>query len=339
MKSKLLLFSLLFISALVSAQTRDVSGTVTDKSDGSGIAGANITVKGTSTGTATDANGKFSLKIANDVTTLIVSFIGYETQEVNITGLSTINVSLDPGSNQLEEVVISSGRGSQRTITDTPLPIDNIAAADLKTSGQISFDKALQYRVPSFNTVNTPVNDATSLFDPYEIRGLGPSRTLILINGKRKNLTSLVYTQTGPGRGETGADLSAIPTDAIKRVEILRDGASAQYGSDAIAGVMNIILKDRYDATSVSLTSGSTVNYGGFQYGLNYNSGANFGKNGFVNYHMSFNRQEAAIRKDKIDGASDARDLTKGGSAEIAQVEKYLQKYPDVTVSEISIPG
>ena len=329
MKCKLLLLLLFLASSLAIAQTRDVSGTVSDKSDGSPIAGANITLKGTSIGTATDADGKFSLKVASDANTLIISFIGYETQEVNISGLSTVAISLGAGSNQLEEVVVSVGRGSQRTITDTPLPIDNLTVADLKTTGQVSFDKALQYRVPSFNTVNTPVNDATSLFDPYEIRNLGPSRTLILINGKRKNLTSLVYTQTGPGRGETGADLSAIPTDAIKNVEILRDGASAQYGSDAIAGVMNIILKDHYDATSVSLTTGSTLNYGGFQYGLNYNSGANFGKKGFINYHMSFNRQEAAIRKDKIDALSDARDLTDGGAVAIAQVQKYLQKYPD----------
>ena len=329
MKSKLLLFSFLFISALVSAQTRDVSGTVTDKSDGSAIAGANITVKGTSIGTATDANGKFSLKVANDVTTLIVSFIGYETQEVNITGLNTITINLDASANQLEEVVISTGRGSQRTITDTPLPIDNFAASDLKTTGQISFDKALQYRVPSFNTVNTPVNDATSLFDPYEIRNLGPSRTLILVNGKRKNLTSLVYTQTSPGRGETGADLSAIPVDAIKRVEVLRDGASAQYGSDAIAGVVNIILKDRYDATSVTVNTGSTLKYGGANYGVNYNSGANIGSKGFINYHMSFNHSDAAIRKDKIDAASDARDLTNNSATSIAQVQKYLQRFPD----------
>lgn len=329
MKGKILLLSFILLSTILCAQTRDVSGTVTDKSDGSAIAGANVTVKGTATGTATDADGKFSLKVSNEVTTLIVSFIGYETQEVNITGLSTINISLDASASQLEEVVISTGRGSQRTITDTPLPIDNFVAADLQTTGQVSFDKALQYRVPSFNTVNTPVNDASSLFDPYEIRNLGPSRTLILINGKRKNLTSLVYTQTGPGRGETGADLSAIPTDAIKSVEILRDGASAQYGSDAIAGVMNIILKDKYDATSLSLTSGSTFNYGGFQYGINFNSGSNFGKNGFINYHISFNRQEAAIRKDKIDALSDARDLTDNSATSVSQVQKFLQRFPD----------
>lgn len=329
MKSKLLLFSFLLIGALASAQTRDVSGTVTDKSDGTAIAGANISIKGTSVGTATDASGKFSIKVANDATTLIVSFIGYVPQEVAITTSSFVTVSLEASASQLEEVVISTGRGSQRTITDTPLPIDNFTVADLQTTGQVSFDKALQYRVPSFNTVNTPVNDATSLFDPYELRNLGPSRTLILINGKRKNLTSLVYTQTGPGRGETGADLSAIPTDAIKSVEILRDGASAQYGSDAIAGVINIILKDNYDGTTVSLTSGSTLNYGGFQYGLNYNSGASFGKKGFINYHISFNRQEDAIRKDKIDALSDARDLTDNSAFSIAQVQKYLQRFPD----------
>ncbi len=326
-----LLFILLFLCGhYLNAQIRTISGTVTDKTDGSTITGANIVIKGSSTGTATDADGRFTLGVPTDAKVLVVSFIGYITQEVPLTESNNLSISLEGSSNQLEEVVVSVGRGSQRTITDTPLPIDNITFSDLQTSGQVSFDKALQYRVPSFNTVNTPVNDATSLFDPYEIRNLGPSRTLILINGKRKNLTSLVYTQTGPGRGETGADLSAIPTDAIKRVEILRDGASAQYGSDAIAGVMNIILKDSYDATSISLTTGSTLNYGGFQYGINYNSGANFGRKGFINYHLSLNRQEAAIRKDKIDALSDARDLSWNNSpSEIAQVQSYLQQFPD----------
>src|SRR5262249_15710656 len=137
----------------------------------------------------------------------------------------------------LSGVVVATGsRASQRTFTNTTLPVDNINGVDLLTTGQLSFDKALQYRAPSFNTVNMPVHDATSLSAPYELRKLGASRTLILINGKRKNPGSLVYIQTSSGRGETETDLSAIPMEAIKRVEILRDGASAQYGSDAIAG-------------------------------------------------------------------------------------------------------
>ncbi|MCE2998027.1 MAG: TonB-dependent receptor [Cyclobacteriaceae bacterium] len=316
-------------SVAVFAQNREISGTVTDAENGSPLPGANITIKGTSIGTATDVDGKYKLSVPSNASALVVSSIGYTTQEVAVGVSNVIDIKLAAASSELDEVIVTVGRGSQRTLTDTPLPVDNFTSSELRTSGQITFDKALQYRVPSFNTVNTPVNDATSLFDPYEIRNLGPSRTLILINGKRKNLTSLVYTQTGPGRGETGADLSAIPTDAIKRVEILRDGASAQYGSDAIAGVMNIILKDNYDATSVSLTTGSTVNYGGQSYGVNYNSGANFNNKGFINYHISFNRQEAAIRKDAIDALSDARDLTNNTPTSIAQVQNYLKRFPD----------
>lgn len=319
----------LLCSVAVFAQNREISGTVTDAENGSPLPGANITVKGTSIGTATDVDGRYKLSVPSNASALVVSSIGYTTQEVALGVSNVIDIKLAAASSELDEVIVTVGRGSQRTLTDTPLPVDNFTSSELRTSGQITFDKALQYRVPSFNTVNTPVNDATSLFDPYEIRNLGPSRTLILINGKRKNLTSLVYTQTGPGRGETGADLSAIPTDAIKRVEILRDGASAQYGSDAIAGVMNIILKDNYDATSVSLTTGSTLNYGGQSYGINYNSGANFNNKGFINYHISFNRQEAAIRKDAIDALSDARDLTNNTPTSIAQVQNYLKRFPD----------
>lgn len=329
MKITLLLFVLLFSGTIALAQTRDVSGTVSDKSDGSPIAGANIIVKGSTSGTTTDANGRFTLSVPVNSNRLIVSFVGFLTQEVDITSMTNITITLEASASELEEVVVSVGRGSQRTITDTPLPIDNFTATDLRTTGQITFDKALQYRVPSFNTVNTPVNDATSLFDPYELRNLGPSRTLILINGKRKNLTSLVYTQTSPGRGETGADLTAIPTDAIKRVEILRDGASAQYGSDAIAGVMNIILKDNYDGTTVTLNTGSTLNYGGQAYSLNYNSGASLPNNGFINSHISFSHQDAAIREDKIDAASDIRDLTDGSANAINGVNNFLARFPD----------
>jgi iron complex outermembrane receptor protein len=100
---------------------------------------------------------------------------------------------------------------------------------------------------------------------------MGPSRTLILVNGKRKNVSSLLYIQTSPGRGETGADLSAIPMDAIKRVEILRDGASAQYGSDAIAGVVNVVLKDNIDYGAVNLRAGITSKGDGESYGISFN--------------------------------------------------------------------
>ena len=296
------------------------------------MAGVSVRVVPTSKGTTTDSQGDYSLKLNSGNYKVSFSFVGFKTvtKEVDIAGNDvTLNFEFDAPSTELSEVIVSVGsRSSMRTITDSPIPIDIIGAADIKNTGQISFDKALQYRVPSFNTVNTPVNDATSLLDPYEIRNMGPSRTLVLINGKRKNSSSLTYIQTSPGRGESGADISAIPTDAIKRVEILRDGASAQYGSDAIAGVMNIILKDRYDYGSVSLNTGITHKGDGQMLGLSMNNGANFGDRGFINYTIDFQRTTLANRPGKVSAEAEA-DPDLGFGAPIADVKAFLALKPD----------
>lgn len=312
----------------IQAQTKTLTGKVTDSKDGSALPGVSVVVKGSKLGTATSGTGEFTLKAPIGATTLVFSSVGYVTKEASIPASGVLAVSLDPSSSQLEEVVVSTGsRNSQRTITDSPLPINIFSTAELKTTGQTTFDKALQYRVPSFNTVNTPVNDASTLLDPYEIRNLGPSRTLILINGKRKNLSSLLYVQFSPGRGETGVDLSAIPTDAIKRVEILSDGASAQYGSDAIAGVMNVILKDKFEYSSLNVTSGITGKGDGANYGLSFNSGSNFAKNGFINYTIGFNQTENAVRSGIIDVPTEI--ATFGGDPTTdAQIVSYLKRFP-----------
>lgn len=332
MRKLLLSFVLCCFVFIVNAQNRQVTGTVTSSADGLPVPGANIAVKGSASGTVTDADGKFSLSAPADATTLVISFIGFATQEVAIPTSNTVTVVLAYSSEELQEVVVTTGRGVQRTLTDTPLPIDNITIKELASTGQPTFDRALQFKVPSFNTVMTPVNDATSLLDPYELRNMGPSRTLILINGKRKNLSSLVYTQTSPGRGETGADLSAIPQDAIKRVEILRDGASAQYGSDAIAGVMNIILKDKFDAPTLRVNAGVSSKGDGVNYSINYNSGANLGKNGFINYHISFLRQQRMVRNSTVSLAGETDPvvgLTGNDATSVANASAFLQAYPD----------
>lgn len=305
----LTLVALLFLGYQSIAQDRSVTGRVTG-SDGESLAGATVSLKGVTGGTSTDANGGFALRVPAAVTTLRFSYTGYEPLEVAIPESGVMQVVMESSSSTLGEVVISTGsRSVQRTITDSPLPIDILSAKDIVSTGQPSFDKALQYRVPSFNTVNTPVNDATSLLDPYEIRNMGPSRTLVLINGKRKNMSSLAYIQTSPGRGETGVDISAIPSDAIKRVEILRDGASAQYGSDAIAGVMNIILKDKYEYGSVSFNTGVTHKGDGQLFGVSLNNGANFGEKGFINYTISLQRQALANRPGTVDADGEYNDF------------------------------
>jgi len=234
----------------------------------------------------------------------------------------------DSTTDEIQKVVIVStgSRGSQRTMVDTPVPVDVLSSRELTKTGQTTLDKSMQFRVPSFNTVQTPVNDATSLLDPYEIRNMGPSRVLILINGKRKNMSSLVYTQTSPGRGESGADISAIPSDAIKRIEVLRDGASAQYGSDAIAGVVNIILKDNAEGGSVTARTGITHEHDGGMGGVSLNQGfALGGDRGFFNYTIDASRVNLASRSGAVSAAGEASDF----GASLAEVQAFLSKYPD----------
>ena len=301
---------------------QNVSGIVTDDTS-QPIPGVSVVIKGTTTGTSTDFDGNYTLK-ANNGDTLVFSYVGYEAQEVAVTG-STLNVTMQSGV-ALDEVILVGSRTAPRSNADSPLPVDVVGVKELTSTGQATFDKALQYRIPSFNTVQTPVNDATSLLDPYEIRNMGPSRTLILINGKRKNLSALLYTQTSPGRGETGADISAIPTDAIKRVEILRDGASAQYGSDAIAGVMNIILKDNANFGSATLRTGMTSEGDGEMFGLSVNNGSTIGDDkGFLNYTIDFSKVNQANRPGTVNAAGEAGDF----GANIADVQEFLSRNPD----------
>lgn len=317
-----LLLLTLFVNLAIAQEL--VKGVVTDASTGEPIAGATVAEKGTRNGTTTDFDGNYKITV-NTNATIIYSFVGYSDNEQKVGGRSTINVSLSQGV-QLDELIIVGTRTAPRSNVSSPLPVDIIGATELTSTGQSTFDKALQYRIPSFNTVQTPVNDATSLLDPYEIRNMGPSRTLILINGKRKNLSSLLYTQTSPGRGETGADISAIPTDAIKRVEILRDGASAQYGSDAIAGVMNIILKDNASEGSATIRTGITSEGDGEMFGVSLNNGSSIGDDkGFINYTVDLSKVNLANRPGTVNADGEAADF----GANINYVKEFLSRHQD----------
>ena len=326
MKQFLTLLLVALFSLPLALNAQSLSGTVS--SNGEALIGANVSVAGSSTGTSTDAEGKYTLKLDAGTYKIEVSYTGYGTETFDVTLAAnedkTLDIELREGVN-LTDIVVTGTRTAPRSSTDTPLPIDVVGAKELMATGQNSFDKALTYKIPSFNSVNTPVNDATSLLDPFEIRNMGPSRTLILINGKRKNTSALLYTQTSPGRGESGADISAIPQGAIKRVEILRDGASAQYGSDAIAGVMNIILKDDAEYGSVTLNTGVTGAGDGETYGIAFNKGASLNGKGFVNYSVDLSKRELANRPGTVSAEGEAGDF----GAPLADVQAFLNKYPD----------
>jgi iron complex outermembrane receptor protein len=322
---KKIAFLLLLNVSFLFAQ-KEISGVVKDNV-GNALPGVNIIEKGTRNFVSTDIDGAYKISVEEGAT-LVFSYVGFASVEKAATS-SNIDVSLsaDAGQN-LQEVVVTGTRTAPRSNTTSALPIDVLTSKDLTSTGQVTFDKALQYKIPSFNVVQTPVNDATSLLDPYEIRNMGPSRTLILINGKRKNLSSLLYVQTSPGRGETGADISAIPTDAIERVEILRDGASAQYGSDAIAGVMNIILKKGTTDSAVTVRSGITGKGDGEMLGVSLNAGSTVGDKGFINYTVDFSKVNQANRPGIVDAAAEA-DPNIGFGADINDVKAFLAKHPD----------
>ncbi|MBG6109206.1 iron complex outermembrane receptor protein [Flavobacterium sp. CG_9.10] len=306
MKKFTLILFLLNVTLLFAQ--KEISGFVFDNA-GTPLSGVNITEKGTTNSVSTDINGAYIINIKEGAI-LVFSYSGLSKQEHTTTD-PILNVFLsEEGSGQNhDEFIVTGTRAAPRSNTTTTLPIDILSSKELTSTGQATIDKALQYKIPSFNTVQTPVSDATSLLDPYEFRNMGPSRTLILINGKRKNLSALLYVQTSPGREETGVDISAIPIDAIERVEILRDGASAQYGSDAIAGVMNIILKTNTDDGAATLRTGITAKGDGEMLSLSLNNGSTVGTKGFVNYTLDFSKVNLASRPGKIDAEGDFNDF------------------------------
>jgi len=335
MKRLLTFLLVLFFVMPLALNAQTLSGKVS--SGGEGLIGASVAVTGSNTGTSTDVEGKYSINLTAGTYLIEVTYTGYGTETFKVTLADgedkTIDVEMREGIS-LNNVVVTGSRTAPRSNTDTPLPIDVVSAKELMATGQNTFDKALTFAIPSFNSVNTPVNDATALLDPYEIRNMGPSRTLILINGKRKNTSALLYVQTSPGRGETGADISAIPQGAIKRVEILRDGASAQYGSDAIAGVMNIILKDDYENGSLTFTSGITSAGDGETYGVALNNGTKLGKNGFINYTIDLSKREQANRPGTVNADGEFADFV---YTDPSSVGNYLSD--DGTLNGTDISG
>ena len=284
---KLCFLAFVFVSMpLFSQQSVRVSGGVVDVSGGA-IPSVNLVIKGSQEGTTTGVDGKYSIK-AKEGDVLIFSCLGYLTVKKIVGNAGTINVTLSEEANVLDGVVITGNRSKPRTILNSPVPIDNVDVKELQSSGKNTLDRMLTFKVPSFNSQNQAVSDATAHYNPADLRGLGPSRTLVLINGKRKNQSAQVYLNRTLGKGEVGVDLKSIPTTAIERIEVLRDGASAQYGSDAIAGVINIVLKKNVERSTFSAKSGISSKGDGFNFSSDYNTAFNFGNGGFVNLTLAY---------------------------------------------------
>ncbi len=259
---KKLCFLILLFSFTMAQSQVNISGRVIDNTE-TPLIGASIVEKGTLNGTSSDLSGNFALTV-NSNSTLVVSYIGYKTLEVSVDGKKELTIILQEGVD-IGEVQIVGSRSYNRSISDSPVPIDVIDIDEISTkNGKVEVNQILQFAVPSFNASKQSGSDGADHIDPASLRGLGPDQTLVLINGKRRHQSSLINLFGTRGRGNTGTDLNAIPASSIKRLEVLRDGASAQYGSDAIAGVINIVLKDNTDGVSGSVLYGAySTNVGG----------------------------------------------------------------------------
>src|SRR5688572_24236521 len=318
---------LLFTTFIISAQTGTVRGTIKD-ANGQALAGASIQLEGSKTGTVADNDGNYTLSVSPGKHTLIVSFAGYATERTEITvsetGITDLNIMLkDAG--DLSNITVVGSRNLSRTRVETPVPVDVIPVSQvINDIGQVDLNQILNFIAPSFQSARQTIADGTDHVDPAQLRGLGTDQVLVLVNGKRRHQSALVNVNGTVNRGAVGTDMSAIPATAIERIEILRDGAAAQYGSDAIAGVINIVLKKRTGLLEAGVSYGKYItsydkNYalfkltnktddpsvkardgGNFQASVGY--GFDIGK-GYLNITGEYIRREATNRIGTYTGA------------------------------------
>ncbi|MHB1073522.1 MAG: TonB-dependent receptor [Gemmatimonadaceae bacterium] len=241
------------LPAVLAAQPS--SGTITGRvtsAGGAALPGATVSVAGTSRMATARADGAYRLVVPAGSYVVVTRLVGYQSVTRTVTvaagGAVSADFVLERSATTLDAVAIVGTRGEARTVIDAPVPIDVLNAADLSLTGRTETAQMLQAAAPSVNFPRTSIGDGTDHVRPATLRGLAPDQTLVLVNGKRRHTSALVNVNGFVGRGSTMVDLNAIPASMIERIEILRDGAAAQYGSDAIAGVINIVLKS--DATN-----------------------------------------------------------------------------------------
>lgn len=322
--TKLVMF-LSMILPLVALSQRTITGKIFDSTNSKPLAFATIIAKPGNQSTVTGDDGFFTLQTDGKAKMIIVSYAGYLSRVIKINEAEKINlIGLLRMQNEKAITVIGS-RNLLRTNVQTPVPVDVIPVAKMVTAlGQTDLNQLLTYAAPSFQSARQAIADGTDHVDPAQLRGLGSDQVLVLVNGKRRHQSALVNVNGTVNRGQVGTDLNAIPVSAIERVEVLRDGAAAQYGSDAIAGVINIVLKKSTNTISGNVSYGENItNYdkdyaseklnktdtrdvnvqdgGTFQAGINY--GFNLNNKGFINLTGEYSLRDKSNRTGTYTGA------------------------------------
>ena len=205
--------------------------------------------------------------------------------------------SIVAAADEIEEVVAVGTRRDARSVGDSPAPVDVISGSDIKNQGAVDVDYMIRTLVPSFNVNTQPISDAATLIRPANLRGLPPDNMLVLVNGKRRHRGSVIsFLGGGIADGAQGPDISAIPSIALKKVEVLRDGAAAQYGSDAIAGILNFVLNDSAEGTRLEIKQGEYSDGDGETWRIAANAGMPFTDDGYANFSMEIQEQDPTAR-------------------------------------------
>ncbi|MBC8770220.1 TonB-dependent receptor [Arenibacter sp. BSSL-BM3] len=338
--------ALIFIYGMVGFTNAQVTGSVVDE-EGTPLPGASIVIKGTTTGATTDFDGNFTIEATmGDI--LVVSYIGFQTLQVTVNS-TNMAIRLTSGV-ALSEVIIVGSRNPNRTATESTVPVDVIDMKELNNMApQVNLNQILNYVAPSFTSNTQTISDGTDHIDPASLRGLGPDQVLVLINGKRRHTSSLINVNGTFGRGSVGTDLNAIPAAAIQRIEVLRDGAAAQYGSDAIAGVINIVLNKSVNELTTTVTTGANFTKnandqtGGVD-GETTNISASYGiplgdNGGFINLSGDFDVRQEYSRMKEWEGSifnlyntvervagSDGYDISNLLDDDVADVIQYTDQ-------------
>ena len=307
---------------IAAAQDAVLSGTVTD-STGLLLPGVTVEVRSTAGDQAhtavTDGTGTFTITdLPAGSYAVTFSLSGFRTVErdgvaVVVGATATLDVELLV---QLEErVVVVGSRAQPRSVTESSVPIDAIPFQDVISQGATTLDYQLRTLIPSFNVATHPISDAATLVRPVTLRNLAHDHTLVLVNGKRRHRSSVVAWFAGVTDGAQGPDISTIPSIALRQVEVLRDGASAQYGSDAIAGVLNFLLKDDRAGGSLEVNTGTYRAGDGDAYTVAGNAGLPLGNTGFANLSFEYGAADPTDRSVQRD---DAAALIAAGNTAVA---------------------
>ena len=307
---KALLFLVLVLYMNIAWSQNVLKGKVTDAQN-QFLHGVSVVEKGTNNGVFTDTDGNFTISYKDENSVIAFSFVGLLGQEITVGKQKEVNIILI-SNNVLGMVEVVGSRRQDRTAVESVVPVDIIEVSRLLTTlGQPDVNQMLQYVAPSFNSNKQSGADGADHIDPATLRGLGPDQTLVLINGKRRHQSSLINLFGSRGRGNTGTDLNAIPISAIDHIEILRDGAAAQYGSDAIAGVINIVLKSNVNEFTGNFTTGvrnstppaefnvlkEDKKFDGMLSQINGNYGTKLGDKGFVNVTLDYSKLDHTFRR------------------------------------------